>query len=100
MCPHPTPHVTHAFLEVFMFGYDAARWHALLNDLPAALLLVAGLFHIAAAATKRETLMWAGIWTLWAGGIGGWAAVVAGEVPSGSIDHRVTDFQVIVEHRK
>jgi len=70
-----------------MFGYDAARWHALLNDLPAALLLVAVLFDIAAAATKRESLMWAAIWTLWAGVIGGWAAVVAGKLASRGIDH-------------
>jgi len=60
-----------------MFGYDAAHWHAVLNDLPAALLFVAVLFDVAAALTKRESLMWAGIWTLWAGVIGGWAAVVA-----------------------
>jgi len=50
-----------------MLGYDAPRWHAVLNDLPAALLLVAVLFDLAAAATKRESLAWAGIWTLWAG---------------------------------
>ncbi len=50
-----------------MLGYDAPRWHAVLNDLPAALLFVAVLFDFAAAATKRESLMWAAIWTLWAG---------------------------------
>ena len=36
-----------------MLGYDAARWHAVLNDLPAALLSVAVLFDLAAAVTKR-----------------------------------------------
>ena len=50
-----------------MFGYDAARWHAVLNDFPAALLVVAVVFDFAAATTKRESLMWAAIWTLWAG---------------------------------
>ena len=70
-----------------MLGYDAARWHAVLNDLPAALLVVAVLFDLAAAALKRESLMWAGIWTLWAGVIGGWAAVIAGELASDAIDH-------------
>jgi len=70
-----------------MLGYDAPRWHAVLNDLPAALLLVAVLFDLAAAATKRESLAWAAIWTLWAGVIGGWAAVIAGELAADAIEH-------------
>ena len=39
-------------LGTLMFGYDAPRWHAMLNDLPAALLTVAVLFDLAAAATQ------------------------------------------------
>lgn len=70
-----------------MFGYDAPRWHALLNDLPAALLIVAVIFDLAAAGLKRESLKWAGIWTLWAGVVGGWAAVIAGELAEESLDH-------------
>ena len=70
-----------------MLGYDAPRWHAVLNDLPAALLFVAVLFDLGAALWKRESLKWAGIWTLWAGVLGGWAAVVAGELAEESIDH-------------
>ncbi len=81
-----------------MFGYDAARWHALLNDFPAALLLVAVLFDIAAAATKRESLMWAAIWTLWAGVIGGWAAVVAGKLASRGIDHGAAIHELMEKH--
>jgi len=81
-----------------MLGYDAARWHAVLNDLPAALLFVAVLFDIAAAATKRESLMWAGIWTLWAGVIGGWAAVVAGKLASSSIDHGEAIHELMEKH--
>src|SRR5258705_89594 len=81
-----------------MLGYNAARWHAVLNDLPAALLLVAVLFDLAAAATKRESLMWAGIWTLWAGVIGGWAAVVAGKLPSGTLEHGEAVHQNIDKH--
>ena len=81
-----------------MFGYDAARWHAVLNDLPAALLLVAVLFDIGAAATKRESLMWAGIWTLWAGVIGGWAAVVAGKLASGTIEHGEAIHEIMEKH--
>src|SRR5690349_19963473 len=81
-----------------MLGYDAARWHAVLNDLPAALLLVAVLFDFAAAATKRESLMWAGIWTLRAGVIGGWAAVVAGKLASGAIVHGEAIHEIMDKH--
>src|SRR5262249_60814693 len=70
-----------------MLGYSAARWHAMLNDLPAALLVVAVLFDFAAAWTKRESLMWAAIWTLWTGVLGGWIAVVAGEQPAKTKEH-------------
>ena len=81
-----------------MFGYDAARWHAVLNDLPAALLLVAVLFDLAAAATKRESLMWAAIWTLWAGVVGGWAAVVAGKLASRAIEHGEAIHEIMEKH--
>jgi uncharacterized membrane protein len=81
-----------------MVGYDAAHWHAVLNDLPAALLLVAVLFDVAAAMTKRESLMWAGIWTLWAGVIGGWAAVVAGKLASGTIQHGEAIHEIMEKH--
>ena len=81
-----------------MLGYDAPRWHAVFNDLPAALLLVAVLFDLAAAATKRESLAWAGIWTLWAGVIGGWAAVIAGELASDAIDHGDAIHEIMEKH--
>ncbi len=50
-----------------MLGYDAPRWHAALNDFPVALLIAAVFFDFGAAIWKRESLKWAGIWTLWAG---------------------------------
>jgi uncharacterized membrane protein len=81
-----------------MLGYDAPRWHALLNDLPAALLIVAVLFDLAAAARKRESLSWAGIWTLWAGVIGGWAAVIAGELAEDSLDHGTAIHEIMEKH--
>ena len=83
-----------------MLGYDAAHWHAVLNDLPAALLLVAVLFDVAAAITKRESLMWAAIWTLWAGVIGGWAAVIAGELAEDAIanDHGEAIHELMETH--
>jgi uncharacterized membrane protein len=81
-----------------MFGYDAPRWHAVLNDLPAALLLVAVLFDLAAAARKRESLSWAAIWTLWAGVIGGWAAVIAGELAEDSLEHGSAIHEIMETH--
>ncbi|HWC74527.1 MAG TPA: DUF2231 domain-containing protein, partial [Gemmatimonadales bacterium] len=81
-----------------MLGYDAPRWHALLNDFPAALLTIAVLFDLAAAATKRESLMWAAIWTLWAGVIGGWAAVIAGELASDTIEHGEAIHEIMEKH--
>jgi uncharacterized membrane protein len=81
-----------------MLGYDAPRWHAMLNDLPAALLTVAVVFDLAAAALKRESLMWASIWTLWAGVIGGWAAVVAGKLAEESINHGEAIHEIMEKH--
>ncbi len=81
-----------------MLGYDAARWHAVLNDFPAALLVVAVVFDFGAATTKRESLMWAAIWTLWAGVIGGWVAVVAGTLASGSIEHGEAIHEIMEKH--
>ena len=81
-----------------MLGYTAARWHAALNDLPAALLLVAVLFDLAAALTKRESLMWAAIWTLWAGVIGGWIAVIAGELAEDTIEHGEAIHEIMEKH--
>ena len=81
-----------------MLAYDAARWHAVLNDLPAALLTVAVLFDLAAAASKRESLLWASIWTLWAGVLGGWIAVVAGELASNSIEHGEAIHEIMEKH--
>lgn len=70
-----------------MFGYDLPRLHAAVNDFPAALLVAAVLFDLAGWVMKRESLVWAGIWSLWAGVIGGWAAVILGLLAEDKIDH-------------
>jgi len=72
---------------VNILGYDWPRLHAALNDLPAALLFVTVLFDTGAWINKRESLRSAALWTLWAGVIGGWAAVVAGLQAEDAIDH-------------
>jgi uncharacterized membrane protein len=70
-----------------MLGYDWPRFHAAVNDFPAALLLVTVLFDIGAWVTKRESLKAAALWTLWAGVIGGWVAVLAGLQAEQAIEH-------------
>lgn len=70
-----------------MFGYDWPRFHAAVNDLPAALLLVTVLFDLGAWLTRRDSLKAAALWTLWAGVVGGWVAVIAGLQAEDVIEH-------------
>ena len=79
-----------------MFGYDWPRLHAALNDLPAALLLMAAHFELLGLATRREGFRHASFWTLVAGAIGGAAAVLSGlqaeeHIAHGEAVHRVME---------
>ena len=81
-----------------ILGYDWPRLHAALNDLPAALLTVGVLFDLAAWAFKRESLKWAAIWTLWAGVLGGWLAVIAGLQAEDVIEHGEGIHELMEKH--
>src|SRR5437879_4436047 len=81
-----------------LFGYDMPRLHAALNDFPAALLVIAVLFELAAWWLKRESLRWAAIWTLWAGVVLGWAAVIAGELAEDVIEHGDAIHELMETH--
>jgi uncharacterized membrane protein len=83
---------------VHFLGYDWPRWHAALNDLPAALLFATVLFDFGAWLTKRESLRAAAVWTLWAGVVGGWAAVVAGLQAEDVIDHGDAIHELMEDH--
>ena len=79
-----------------MFGYDWPRLHAAMNDLPAALLVVAVIFELLALATRRESFRQASFWTLMVGALGGIAAVLSGlqaeeEIAHGDAVHRVME---------
>jgi uncharacterized membrane protein len=79
-----------------MFGYDWPRLHAALNDLPAALLLIAALFELLALATRKESFRQVSFWTLIVGAIGGVAAVLSGlqaeeKIAHGEAVHRVME---------
>ena len=81
-----------------MFGYDWPRFHAAVNDLPAALLFVTVLFDLGAWLTKRESLKAAALWTLWAGVIGGWIAVIAGLQAEEVIEHGEAIHELMETH--
>jgi uncharacterized membrane protein len=81
-----------------MLGYDWPRLHAALNDLPAALLLMAVLFDLAGAATQRPALRTAGFWTLMAGAVGGALAVISGLQAEEHIDHGEAVHQIMETH--
>ena len=79
-----------------MFGYDWPRLHAALNDLPAALLVMAALFEVLALATRKESFRQVSFWTLIVGAIGGVAAVLSGlqaeeKIAHGDAVHRVME---------
>src|SRR6476646_8414684 len=79
-----------------MLGYDWPRLHAALNDLPAALLLVAVLFELASLILHKPALRVVGFWTLVIGAIGGALAVISGlqaeeHIAHGEAVHRVME---------
>src|SRR5207244_47015 len=84
--------------SISMFGYDWPRFHAAVNDLPAALLFVTVLFDFAGWFTKRESLKAAALWTLWAGVIGGWIAVIAGLQAEDAIEHGEAIHELLETH--
>jgi uncharacterized membrane protein len=81
-----------------MFGYDWPRFHAAVNDLPAALLFATVLFDLAAHFTKRASLGAAALWTLWAGVVGGWVAVIAGLRAEDAIEHGTAIHELMETH--
>jgi uncharacterized membrane protein len=83
-----------------MLGYDWPRLHAALNDLPAALLLVAVLFDLAAAVTHRPSLRTAGFWTMVAGAAGAALAVVSGLQAEEHIAHGEAVHRAMETHEE
>jgi uncharacterized membrane protein len=83
-----------------MLGYDWPRLHAALNDLPAALLLVAVIFDIVAAVTKRASFRTVGFWTTIVGAAGGILAVLSGLQAEEHIAHGEAVHEVMETHEK
>jgi uncharacterized membrane protein len=83
-----------------MLGYDWPRLHAALNDLPAALLLVAVLFDLVGTVTRRPSLRTAGFWTMMAGAVGGALAVLSGLQAEEHIAHGEAVHRVMETHEE
>ena len=82
-----------------MLGYDWARVHAALNDLPAALLLFAVLFDFLGALNRRESLKAASFWCLVAGVGGGLLAAGAGLMAEDVVEHSARAHDVMETHK-
>jgi uncharacterized membrane protein len=63
------------------------------------LLFVTVCFDFAAWLTKRESLKAAALWTLWAGVIGGWVAVIAGLQAKEIIEHGDALHELMEKHQ-
>ena len=83
-----------------MLGYDWPRLHAALNDLPAALLLVAVLFELASVLLDRPSFRVVGFWTLLAGAVGGVLAVLSGLQAEEHIAHGEAVHRIMETHEK
>ncbi len=80
-------------------GYDMPRLHAALNELPAA-IVVAVLFDLGGWVTNRQSLKVAALWLLWAGVIGAWAAVIAGELARKVIERSAAIDDLLRTHER
>lgn len=83
-----------------MLGYDWPRLHALLNDLPVALLVTAVFFDLLALATRRVTFRQVSFWTLMAGVLGAGAAVISGLEAQDHIAHGEAVHRVMETHEE
>ena len=81
-----------------MFGYDWPRFHAMVNDFPAALLVVSVLFDLAGAVMKRESFRTVGLWTLVTGVLGTGAAVIAGLQAEKVVQHSDEAHEIMERH--
>ncbi len=83
-----------------LFGYDLPRMHAVLNDLPAALLVAAVLFEIGYLLLKKDSLRQAAYWTLIFGAVGAGLAVLSGLGAEDHITHGDAVHEIMEEHEE
>jgi len=83
-----------------LFGYDAPRLHAVINDFPPALLVVGVFLELAYLLTKRESLRSASYWSLVIGAIMTANAIATGLKAEGSIQHGEAIHEIMEVHEK
>jgi uncharacterized membrane protein len=83
-----------------MLGYDWPRLHALLNDLPIALLVTAVFFDLLSLATRRTGFRQVSFSLLMVGALGGIAAVLSGLQAEDHIAHGEAVHRVMETHEK
>jgi uncharacterized membrane protein len=81
-----------------LFGYDAPRIHAALNDLPPALLPLSVIFDLLGIWLKRESLKAAAFWTLVFGVLGSGAAIISGLVAEDAVQHSEQAHAIMETH--
>jgi len=83
-----------------LFGYDAPRLHAVLNDFPPALLVVGVAFELAYLFTKRESLRHAAFWSLVVGAASTAVALVSGLRAEDAIEHGQAIHDIMEVHER
>jgi uncharacterized membrane protein len=83
-----------------LFGYDAPRFHAVINDFPPALLVVGVLFELAYLFTRRESLRTTAYWTLVVGAVSTAAALFSGLRAEDAIQHGQAIHEIMQAHER
>jgi uncharacterized membrane protein len=83
-----------------MLGYDWPRLHALLNDLPIALLVTSVFFDLLALGTRRIVFRQVGLSLLIVGALGAVAAVLSGLQAEDHIAHGEAVHEVMEVHER
>jgi uncharacterized membrane protein len=83
-----------------MLGYDWTRLHALLNDLPSALLVAAVFFDLLGTIGRRPAMRQVGFWTLIFGAVGAVLGVLSGLQAEERIAHGGAVHEVMERHEQ
>ena len=82
------------------FGYDAPRWHAMINDFPPALLVVGVAFELAYLFTKRDSLRSAAYWSLIVGAVMTGVTIATGLRAENAIQHGEAIHEIMETHER
>ena len=83
-----------------LFGYDAPRLHAVINDFPPALLVVGVLLELAYLFTKRESLRSASYWSLVIGAVSAAVTLFSGLRAEKALEHGQSIHEIMQVHER